>query len=314
MGALVLLSPETSNKLQVSVFSDSASELGSPHYMYDKGPVEYDGDDDDDEKAYTGRSLLHNILAGLFYSIAMLAALYFFMVAVKFIESGFMVALGCDAKGAFTIADNPLAGLILGLVSTALLHSSSTITSITVTLVATQGLTIRQGVFIVMGANIGTCVTCIVVAFGQIQTRSRFQRAMETATVHTMYNVWSVIIMFPLEIIAHPLEKLSVLMSNAKTSTGDFASPVDAVVKPFANVLIQVDTQAILDITSGKKECTSDLSLLSGGAFEGSSMSDGQIGAVVVVIGFLMLAASLIWFVQMLAKVFLGPTKLCSPH
>ncbi|KAG6613662.1 putative sodium-dependent phosphate transporter [Phytophthora cinnamomi] len=314
MGALVLLSPETSNKLQVSVFSDSASELGSPHYMYDKGPVEYDGDDDDDEKAYTGRSLLHNILAGLFYSIAMLAALYFFMVAVKFIESGFMVALGCDAKGAFTIADNPLAGLILGLVSTALLHSSSTITSITVTLVATQGLTIRQGVFIVMGANIGTCVTCIVVAFGQIQTRSRFQRAMETATVHTMYNVWSVIIMFPLEIIAHPLEKLSVLMSNAKTSTGDFASPVDAVVKPFANELIQVDTQAILDITSGKKECTSDLSLLSGGAFEGSSMSDGQIGAVVVVIGFLMLAASLIWFVQMLAKVFLGPTKLCSPH
>ncbi|GMF18384.1 unnamed protein product [Phytophthora lilii] len=309
MGAVTLLSPDTYNKLQLSVLSDSSSDPGSPHYGYDKGPIDY-YDDDEDEVAYTGHSLLHNILWGLFYTVAMLAALYFFMVAVKFIESGFTVALGCDAKGAFTIADNPLAGLVLGLVSTALLHSSSTITSITVALVATQGLTIRQGVFIVMGANIGTCVTCIVVAFGQISTRSRFQRAMETATVHTMFNLWSVFIMFPLEIIAHPLERLSVLMSDAKTSSGSFASPVDAVVKPFANLLIRVDTQTILDITSGKKECTNDVSLLSGGAFEGSSMSDGQIGAVVVVIGFLMLAASLIWFVQMLAKVFLGPTKV----
>ncbi|KAL3667932.1 hypothetical protein V7S43_006809 [Phytophthora oleae] len=318
MGAVVLLSPDTCNKLQTSVFSANSSDVaspyeynrgtGSPHYGYSKGLYEYD--DDDDDVAYTGRSLLHNILVGLFYTVAMLAALYFFMVAVKFIESGFTVALGCDAKGAFTIANNPLAGLVLGLVSTALLHSSSTITSITVTLVATQGLTIRQGVFIVMGANIGTCVTCIVVAFGQIQTRSRFQRAMEAATVHTMFNVWSVFIMFPLEVIFHPLERLSVLMSDAKTSGGSFASPVDAVIKPFSSLLIRVDTQSIMDITSGKKQCTSDVSLLSGGAFEGSSLSDGQIGVIVVVIGFLMLAASLIWFIQMLAKVFLGPTKV----
>jgi sodium-dependent phosphate cotransporter len=307
MGAVVLISPETCHKLQVSVYSDSSSPVNSPHY--DKGPLDYE-DEEEDDIAYTGHSLLHNVLWGLFYTVAMLAALYFFMVAIKFIESGFTVALGCDAKDAFTIADNPLAGLVLGLMSTALLHSSSTITSITVTLVATHGLTIRQGVFIVMGANIGTCVTCIVVAFGQIRVRSRFQRAMETATVHTMFNVWSVMIMFPLEIVFHPLEKLSVLMSHAKTSGGSFGSPVDAVVKPFANLLIRVDTQTILDITSGKKECTSDVSLLSGGAFEGSSMSDGQIGAVVVVIGFLILAGSLIWFIQMLAKVFLGPTKV----
>ncbi|ETN22718.1 hypothetical protein PPTG_02575 [Phytophthora nicotianae INRA-310] len=311
MGAITLLSPDTYNKLKVSNFSDSSSDAGTPHYSFDKGPFEIDYyDEDDDEVTYTGHSLLHNILLGLFYFVAMLAALYFFMVAVKFIESGFTVALGCDAKRAFTIADNPLAGLVLGLVSTALLHSSSTITSTTVALVATQGLTIRQGVFIVMGANIGTCVTCIVVAFGQIQTRSRFQRAMETATVHTMFNLWSVFVMFPLEVISHPLEKLSVMMSNAKASSGSFASPVDAVVKPFANLLIRVDTQTILDITSGTKECTSEVSLLSGGAFEGTSLSDGQIGAIVVVIGFLMLAASLIWFIQMLAKVFLGPTKV----
>ncbi|KAK1939177.1 Sodium-dependent phosphate transport protein 2B [Phytophthora citrophthora] len=318
MAAVVLISPDTCNKLQTSVFSANSSDVaspyehnqdtGSPHYAYSKGLYEYD--DEDDDTVYTGRSLLYKILLGLFYTVAMLVALYFFMVAVKFIESGFTVALGCDAKGAFTIANNPLAGLVIGLVSTALLHSSSTITSITVTLVATQGLTIRQGVFIVMGANIGTCVTCIMMAFGQVQTRSRFQRAMEAATVHTMFNVWSVFIMFPLEVLFHPLERLSVLMSDAKASGGSFTSPVDAVVKPFSSLLIRVDTQLIMDITSGRKQCTSDVSLLSGGAFEGSSLSDSQIGAIVVVIGFLIFAASLIWFTQMLAKVFLGPTKV----
>ncbi|RLN69921.1 hypothetical protein BBP00_00000112 [Phytophthora kernoviae] len=240
----------------------------------------------------------------------MLIALYFFMVGIKFIESGFILALGCGAKSAFSIADNPLAGLVIGTVSTALLHSSSTITSITVTLVASQGLTVRQGVYIVMGANIGTCVTCIVVAFGQIQSRSRFQRAMETAAVHTMFNLWSVFIMFPLEIIAHPLERLSVLLSHSKASGGEFGSPVDAVITPFANLIIQVDKETIYAITAGTKECTSDISLLVGGAFKGTSLNDGQVGATVVVIGFFTLACSLIWFVQMLAKVFLGPTKV----
>ncbi|OWZ21732.1 Sodium-dependent phosphate transporter [Phytophthora megakarya] len=309
MDAITLLSPDTYSRLQVSVFSENSSDAGSPHYQYDKEHIEY-YDEEDEEVMYTGHSLFQKIVLGLFCTVIMLAALYFFMVAVKFIESGFTVALGCDVKGAFTIANNPLAGLVIGLVSTALLHSSSTITSITVALVSTQGLTIRQGVFIVMGANIGTCVTCIMMAFGQIQTRSRFQRAMETATVHTMFNVWSAFIMFPLEVIFHPLEKLSVLMSNAKASGGSFTSPVDTVVKPFANLLIRVDTQAILDITSGTKECTDEMSLVSGGAFEGTSLSDGQIGVIVIVIGFLTMAGSLICFIQMLAMVLLGPTKI----
>lgn len=319
MAGILLLSPDTYDKLRDSAFSGDSSD-NSPRYTvtqypqletpslylpYEKSPLE-----DDDELAFKGRPLWKNILLGILYTTAMLVALYCFMVAVKFIESGFTLALGCDAKSAFSIANNPLAGLVIGLVSTALLHSSSTITSITVTLVATQALTVRQGVYIVMGANIGTCVTCLIVAFGQIQTRSRFQRAMETATVHTMYNVWSVIILFPLEIVAHPLERLSVMLSSAKTSGGSFGSPVDAVIKPFANLIIQVDTTTIYAITAGTKECTSDLSLLIGGVFQGTSLSDGQVGAIVVVIGFLILAFSLIWFIQMLAKVFLGPTKV----
>ncbi|ETM49971.1 hypothetical protein L914_05907, partial [Phytophthora nicotianae] len=181
--------------------------------------------EDEDEDSYSKKPLQEKIIWGIIYGTASLAALYFFMVAVKLIGDGFTLALGCDTKGAFDFADNPVAGLMIGTIATALLHSSGTVTSIVVALVGSGGMTIRQGVYVIMGANIGTCITCIMVAFGQVGDRARFQRAMAAATVHDMYNLWSVFVLFPLEVLFHPLEELSVAMSNAQTDSGAFSSP-----------------------------------------------------------------------------------------
>ncbi|KAF4046640.1 Na+/Pi-cotransporter [Phytophthora infestans] len=167
------------------------------------------------------------------------------MVAVKLIGDGFTLALGCDNKGAFDFADNPVAGLMIGTIATALLHSSGTVTSIVVALVGSGGMTIRQGVYVIMGVNIGTCITCIMVAFGQVGDRARFQRAMAAATVHDMYSLWSVFVLFPLEVLFHPLEELSRAMSNAQTDSGAFSSPVEAIVNPLAKELIVVDKKSI---------------------------------------------------------------------
>ncbi|CEG50060.1 sodium-dependent phosphate [Plasmopara halstedii] len=254
-------------------------------------------------------SLAKKILRGILYGVASVAALYFFMVAVKLIGDGFTLALGCDTKGAFDFADNPVAGLMIGTIATALLHSSGTVTSIVVALVGSGGMTIRQGVYVIMGANIGTCITCIMVAFGQVGDRAQFQRAMAAATVHDMYNLWSVFVLFPLEVLFHPLEKLSVAMSDAKTDGGAFSSPVDAIVNPLAKQLIVVDKKAIYNVATGDEQCLPDHSFNTGGVFEGSGLSDSGIGGITVVIGFCILVCSLLMLVKMLAKVFLGPTK-----
>lgn len=265
--------------------------------------------EDEEEDTYSKKPLQEKIVWGIIYGIASLAALYFFMVAVKLIGDGFTLALGCDTKGAFDFADNPVAGLMIGTIATALLHSSGTVTSIVVALVGSGGMTIRQGVYVIMGANIGTCITCIMVAFGQVGTRERFQRAMAAATVHDMYNLWSVFVLFPLEVLFHPLEELSKAMSNAKTDSGAFNSPVDAIVNPLAKELLVVDKDSIYDVATGDLVCEPGQSFVTGGAFEGSSMSDGSIGAITVVIGFCILVCSLLTLVKMLAKVFMGPTK-----
>ncbi|KAG7398748.1 hypothetical protein PHYBOEH_010491 [Phytophthora boehmeriae] len=266
-------------------------------------------EESEEEDSYKKMTVTQKIVWGIIYGFASLAALYFFMVAVKLIGDGFTLALGCDTKGAFDFADNPVAGLMIGTIATALLHSSGTVTSIVVALVGSGGMTIRQGVYVIMGSNIGTCITCIMVAFGQVGDRGRFQRAMAAATVHDMYNLWSVFVLFPIEVILHPLEELSVAMSNASASGGAFDSPVDAVVKPLAKELIEVDKDSIYDVATGDLECLPDQTFVTGGAFEGSSMSDGSIGAIVVVIGFCILVCSLLTLVKMLAKVFMGPTK-----
>ncbi|KAG3007758.1 hypothetical protein JG687_00014102 [Phytophthora cactorum] len=285
-------------KLQTPGVEDRLSDIS-------KDPQE----DDVEEESYHKKAPAERIAWGIFYTIASLAALYFFMVAVKFIGDGFTLALGCDTKGAFDFANNPVAGLMIGTVATALLHSSGTVTSIVVALVGSGGMTIRQGVYVIMGANVGTCVTCIMVAFGQVGDRTRFQRAMAAATVHDMYNIWSVFVMFPIEVIFHPLEKMSVAMSNAKTSSGAFNSPVDTIVNPLTQTLLSVDKKAIYKVATGNTLCTDGQSFVKSGAFHGSSLSDGSIGAITVVIGFCILVGALLTLVKMLAKVFMGPTK-----
>ena len=86
-------------------------------------------------------------------------------------------------KSTFEFASHPVAGLMIGLVATALIQSSSTVTSIIVGLVA-GGLPIETAIPMVMGANIGTTVTNTIVSLGHIRNKEEFKRAFASATIH----------------------------------------------------------------------------------------------------------------------------------
>lgn len=242
------------------------------------------------------------------YTVLALSALYLFLVSVKLVGDSFALMLGCKAKGAFDFADNPVAGIMIGVVATALVQSSSTTTSIAVALVGANALTVRQAVPVVMGANIGTCVTSTMVAFGQVGNREQFERAMAAATVHDMYNIWTVIVFFPLEILFHPLEKIGDELSHLRSESGKFDSFVSKAVKPLAGVFLSVDKKKIEKIAAGTVECDGK-SLIKKGMFKDSGLSDTAAGAIVLVIGLVMLVIALIALVKMLSKLFLGGTR-----
>src|SRR5690625_2513323 len=130
--------------------------------------------------------------------LSVVAAVYVLITAVSLIGSGFGTATGGRAEEIFSFAQNPVIGLVIGILATVLTQSSSTTTSIVVGMVA-GGLPLETAIPILMGANVGTTMTSTLVSLGAAGDRNQFRRAFSAASVHDMYNLLSVAIFFPLE-------------------------------------------------------------------------------------------------------------------
>ena len=85
--------------------------------------------------------------------------------------------LGQDMAQTIDIAtSNPFIGLFIGLIITAILQSSSTITSMAVAAVAAGSITLENAIPIVMGANIGTTLTSTIVSMSYVTKAKEFRR------------------------------------------------------------------------------------------------------------------------------------------
>ena len=79
--------------------------------------------------------------------------------------------------------DNPLLGILVGFVMTAILQSSSATTGLLIALAATGIITFKQAYPVVFGQNIGTCVTALLASIGANKTAKR------AAVIHLLFNV-----------------------------------------------------------------------------------------------------------------------------
>jgi sodium-dependent phosphate cotransporter len=118
--------------------------------------------------------------------------------------------LGSTLSDAILLAtSNPFTGLFIGLLTTAIIQSSSATTSMTVALVASGSLTLQSAVPIIMGANIGTTITSTIVSLSFISRKKEFRRAVAAGTYHDFFNILTAVILFPLEYNFHFLSNLS---------------------------------------------------------------------------------------------------------
>ena len=73
---------------------------------------------------------------------------------------------------------------------------------------------------------LGWCgVTTTLVALTFIGSRTEFRRALAASTIHDFYNLLARLIFFPLELIWHPLERISGALTNALYGTGWLPDP-----------------------------------------------------------------------------------------
>ena len=91
-------------------------------------------------------------------------------------------------KNLLTMFDNPILGVMAGLVLTAIVQSSSASVGILQSLTATGAITYGAAIPIIMGQNIGTCVTALISSFGANKNGKR------AALAHLYFNVINVII------------------------------------------------------------------------------------------------------------------------
>ncbi len=86
-------------------------------------------------------------------------------------------------SGIFQSIDFPLLLILVGVVFTALIQSSSAATGVAIAMVGAGILPLDQALFIVLGANIGTCVTALLASLGAAPNAKR------VAFVHFAFNV-----------------------------------------------------------------------------------------------------------------------------
>ena len=84
--------------------------------------------------------------------------------------------------------ENPFFGLMIGAAFTALIQSSSAFTGIVIVLAQQGLLTLEAGIPMVLGANIGTCVTAGLASIGTIREAKR------VAIAHVLFNLGGVLI------------------------------------------------------------------------------------------------------------------------
>ena len=86
------------------------------------------------------------------------------------------------------LGSNPLLGMIIGALVTALLQSSSASVGILQTLAMNGVVTTNAAIFITLGQNIGSCVTAMISSIGGSRTAKR------AAVIHLTFNVMGAVI------------------------------------------------------------------------------------------------------------------------
>lgn len=87
-----------------------------------------------------------------------------------------------------TSFSNPLLGVLVGLVFTAIIQSSSASVGVLQALGAAGAITLPSAIYVIYGQNIGTCVTALISSVGTSKTARR------TAVVHLMFNVFGAVL------------------------------------------------------------------------------------------------------------------------
>lgn len=136
------------------------------------------------------------------------------------------------------LGSNPLLGMIIGALVTALLQSSSASVGILQTLAMNGVVTTNAAIFITLGQNIGSCVTAMISSIGGARTAKR------AAVIHLTFNVMGAVIFGVISFILFSLHPVLAAHNITSVQISIFHTIFNltntALLFPFANQLVKL--------------------------------------------------------------------------
>ena len=178
-----------------------------------------------------------------------------FLIMLSLMGNGFKLLGMKDSSKMFDIVDNPISALMIGILVTVLVQSSSTSTSIIISLVGADELSVVNAIPMVMGANIGTSVTNTIVSLGSYNDRENYKRAFAGATVHDLFNFLTVLILLPIQWATNFLGEITwEFAKNEVPCENDckkWEGPIKKIVKPIISKILKIDKKVSKYIYQG---------------------------------------------------------------
>ena len=156
---------------------------------------------------------------------------------------------------------NPLLGIAVGAILTGIIQSSSASVGILQSLCSTGAVTFGSAIPVILGQNIGTCVTALIGSIGANKNARR------TAMVHLYFNIVGTLIFVILFYgigMFHPWEFLAQQATavNIATIHTCFNVAATAVLMPLNGLLVKLATLSVPDDKEGEKTALLDERLL----------------------------------------------------
>lgn len=151
---------------------------------------------------------------------------------------------------AMTAFQNPILGVVVGAVLTGIIQSSAASVGILQALSLTGGITYGMAIPIIMGQNIGTCVTALLSSIGVSKN------ARKVSVIHISFNligtliglivIFGINLLFPIELLKNTISPIGVAISHSifNVFTTLILLPFTKQLEKVANFVIRSDSRS----------------------------------------------------------------------
>ncbi|KAF1747617.1 hypothetical protein GCK72_024082 [Caenorhabditis remanei] len=196
------------------------------------------------------------------------------------------------------LINDPISAVIVGMLATVVLQSATTTTNILVTMVAANMITVHDAIPVMIGSELGSSLVNAMVSLAYSGKPEQFRRAFSAAILGDVFNICGLFVIFPMEMITGLIEKISWWIVDPLISEQGLSfKTLDLLTDPINQIILQR-----CSFNNGTRIYNCPYNHL----FANTSLSDKNIGWIVLFISIFCLVMCLVGIVYLIQKLLDG--------